>query len=622
MRDEAAAKKKKEEIRGQMSRKRRRRKKAEIAAAKAEEGALGKAKKSEQDRQDDDDDDHMTDEEDAEYELEGDEDLERFTGSFRIDGDLYAGDGDNQRMRDEQPTPIKELSEIFSERLPAPPPAEDGVVAVRAHPLKLEKSAEEIPPSIDPFGVSNLPYKTPRELTLLKHYLYDVSAYTYRGMSSKTKYTIVRYSFLPRCQTSSTFFYASVAHGAFHLKSIADREERSTRELDLEIAGYHDIIYRDMSAALSAMTTITDDTVGVIIILLNCEVPYPSLPLEIPSPTNQSLWDQINTAGTDWPQALAAAVECTLLLNFLVDPEPSVSIIFMTRRIVWLDILSGLTLNAPPKLAQEYRKFLLRPREQRRFLRLYEMAGCEDEVIYLLSEALVLAGFKSYSPPAATALSPDVKWKRLIRHGVELDKRLVKVYPKSFLPTVRISQSATGTFFPEVPSAGDGYPSPSPSETESDAEEEEEEEKIDESYPANVEGLPSTAITAAFVLSIRIHIWSIALGFYPRLDIFRAFLKELMRVIATIPPGIMGFDRCIVWPLLVGASLATTEEERDFFVKRFKRPNAEPYATLSVVEKVFRRVWFERDQVERMGSGREVHWWDVMMDLRLGILLV
>jgi len=296
----------------------------------------------------------------------------------------------------------------------------------------------------------------------------------------------------------------------------------------------------------------------------------------------------------------------------------------MTRRIVWLDIMAALTLNAPPKLAEEYQKYLLRPREQRRFLRLYEMAGCEDEVMYLLSEALVLDGFKSYSPPAATAPSPDVKWKRLIRCGVELDRRLVGVYPKSRLPTVKIRQSATGTFFPEVPSAGGGggYPSPSPSETESEAEGggggEEEEEEIDN----DPERLPTAAITAAFVLSIRIHIWSIALGFYPRLDIFRVFLGELMRVIATIPPGIMGFDRCIVWPLLVGASLATTEEERDFFVKRFKRPNAEPYATLFAVEKVFRRVWFERDQVERMGGGREVHWRDAMADLRLRILLV
>jgi len=275
MRDEAAAKRKKGEIRAQMSRKRRRRKKAEIAAAKAEENALGKAKKLERDREDDDD--HKADEEeDVECELGGDEDLERFTGSFRIDEDLGAGDDDNQWMGD---APIGEgLSEIFSERLSAAAaslPAENSMAAVRAHPLTLERSTRQLPPSIDPFDVSNLPYRDPRELTLLKHYLYDVAAYTYRGMSEKTRFHIIRYSFLPRCQTSSTFFYASVAHGAFHLRSIAEREERSTRELDLEIAGYYDIIYRGLSSALSAMTSITVNTVGVIIILLNCEVPDP-----------------------------------------------------------------------------------------------------------------------------------------------------------------------------------------------------------------------------------------------------------------------------------------------------------------------------------------------------------
>jgi len=133
--------------------------------------------------------------------------------------------------------------------------------------------------------------------------------------------------------------------------------------------------------------------------------------------------------------------------------------------------------------------------------------------------------------------------------------------------------------------------------------------------------LPHKAITAAFILATRIHIWSISLGFHPHLELFRGFLRELVAVIETIPTGMMGCDRCIVWPLLVGGSLAETVEHREFFVARVH--HLEPYGVLSTAGRILREVWRVRDRLDaQFGKGeREAHWRKAMKDCECQILI-
>lgn len=133
------------------------------------------------------------------------------------------------------------------------------------------------------------------------------------------------------------------------------------------------------------------------------------------------------------------------------------------------------------------------------------------------------------------------------------------------------------------------------------------------------QGMITKATTAAFRTATRIHLWSIGLGFYPRLSFFQQLLEELIIMVALIPAGL---SRTVAWPLLVGGCMATELKDREFFAGRC---GAGRGGSLEGVERVMRGVWKRRDETDRVmgvGCGQEVHWRSVMKEEGLEILLL
>jgi len=261
--------------------------------------------------------------------------------------------------------------------------------------------------------------------------------------------------------------------------------------------------------------------------------------------------------------------------------------------------MAACTQGSAPRLWASHREFLSRPSKQLCALRLQSLTGVADEVLYLLSEALCLEQLGQ---------SPDINLAWWNRKATEIDERLVRAHPTCFPPTTVVNHDSP----PSLPStlsalALVSYPSPSCTP--------EPEPMLLGVQP------PHEAITVAFILATRIHIWSIRLGFHPHLELFRGFLRGLVAVIGAIPTGTMGCDRCIVWPLLVGGSLAETVEHREFFVDRVQ--HLEPFGAFSFAERILREVWSLRDRLDaRFGKGkREVHWRKAMKDCGCRILM-
>jgi hypothetical protein len=269
--------------------------------------------------------------------------------------------------------------------------------------------------------------------------------------------------------------------------------------------------------------------------------------------------------------------------------------------------MAACTLGKPPQLWKTYDQFLSKPPEERTKLCIRDMMGCADEVLFLISTALRLEHLTK-----SGGLS-DVQWEEW---AVKIDQQLLELYPSRFLPTAAAPACANQDEAMST-SMEDSYPSPPSEPIVLDSGQD-----TSITLVSSVSRLPHEAITASFVLTTRIHVWSMKLGFHPHKDFFRSLLKELIRVISEIPSGLMGCDRLIMWPLLVGGSLAEAQDDRAFFVNRV--PHLEPYGVMTTVEKIFREVWRVRDDSkQRFGKGaREVHWRDVMKKMKCEVLMI
>lgn len=295
MKDPEKARQKKVEIKTQMGkRKRRRRRKMDMATGA--EGK-GKAKKEVVVEMDDEGDSVATASATAEpNEDKGegwDEVKQEPPQTLDENEEDEEEDGAWEDEDDEEGFPVLDASSSEPSNpgtigLARRPSATSSTVTVRSpSPLKEETRSERSlsrrlssPPenrliptqSLDPFLVSFIPFKNRREIRLLKHYIYDVCAYTYRGMPESEISRLIQFVLVPRCQMNRTFLYACINSGLLHLSNVA-RAQNSSHEvlrLQTEIAEYNVLVFQGLTKELEAGPT--GDTLANILGVLNFEV--------------------------------------------------------------------------------------------------------------------------------------------------------------------------------------------------------------------------------------------------------------------------------------------------------------------------------------------------------------
>jgi hypothetical protein len=218
----------------------------------------------------------------------------------------------------------------------------------------------------------------------------------------------------------------------------------------------------------------------------------------------------------------------------------------------------------------------------------------------------------------------DYDWDRVKRRSSQLDERLRRSL--GGLPTLQISGDMISSALSYAScNTGRLYASPSPSNSTITSSPELT-LGYEETYTTPTVESSSTTISAAYRTAARIHLWSIGLGVHPRLELFQQLLDELMRIIKAIPGGENGYDRCILWPLLVGGSFAVWNKDREFFLSRC-RPSGrmERFGNIQFIEKILLEIWRRQDQMDAVfgaGVGKNVRWREVMRDLNLELLLI
>ena len=235
----------------------------------------------------------------------------------------------------------------------------------------------------------------------------------------------------------------------------------------------------------------------------------------------------------------------------------------------WIDILGATMLGQSPQFAATYRdrNFANAPSG------LCELMGCEDNIMYLICEIACLDALQNQGGVDDVGLCQMV--------GV-LGKGLDETEPAP--GTLEYPYSSTNALRPNQLSRN---------------------------------------MTAVFRMAARIYLCSLVPG-SSKYDLSMLDLvAKLASILEIIPMGPDGFDRSIVWPLLIGGSMSTPESPfRAALANRVAHlgEHAE-FGSFGRMVCLLQEVWRQSDG-QGEGTSQDVHWRDVMQQKGWDFLLI
>lgn len=255
----------------------------------------------------------------------------------------------------------------------------------------------------------------------------------------------------------------------------------------------------------------------------------------------------------------------------------------------WIDILGATMLGRAPTFAHTYREKHLS--QVNHTLGLRELMGCEDRVMYLISEIACLEALKRDGMNDMT----------LCQHVHVLGEQ--------------IGFTEMGETGPKMPFNANGTLSPKQL---------------------------SKNMTQAFRLTARIYLCSLVPGFSPSQPSCINLIERLTTVLQHIPSGPGGFDRSLVWVYLLGGSMSGVGSSfRTFFEDRVSQLGEQAdYGSFGRVACLLREVWARNDELvcspstaadaaagikpeETVQQAQQyVHWRDVMQMKGWDFLLI
>lgn len=234
----------------------------------------------------------------------------------------------------------------------------------------------------------------------------------------------------------------------------------------------------------------------------------------------------------------------------------------------WIDILGSTMMKRSPVFADTYRDL----NTHNGSAGLSELMGCDDGVMFLISEI------------ACLDLQKDT-----------LNEMLICEY-------VRILGEAIST--------AEGKKAP-----------------VESCFQTNGAIRPkqlSTNITAVFSLAARIYLCSLVPGYEPRQPSTVALTAQISDLMNFIPAGHEGFDRSLVWPLLMaGANSVAGSPFRAMFEERCRLlGEGANFGSFGRVRELLRDIWRINGEAMAQGETRGVHWRDVMKQKGWDFLLI
>lgn len=388
---------------------------------------------------------------------------------------------------------------------------------------------------------------------LLDHFIHNVLPILYPVLDLNLDGAARRDVILPALANNECYRSCCLSIAALHLKAT---QRLQNEWIDAEITRHR---YATISGLCKALEKDTDHleileaTIGMILFQCSVGTSSDNLP-DIP-------WHQHFQAVTslvgklDLPRFLQPLTET-------VHPTPSVNMTLTA----WIDILGATMRGRAPNFADTYREKHL----SNGYSGLRELMGCDDRVMYLISEIACLEALKNDHMLTDMELCDHVK---SLGHQIDLT---------------------------EPPYEEPIYPIVTPSGL------------IDHRQ------LTRTT-TAAFRYAARIYLCSLVPGFDCTQPQVEELLNKLTLCLEQIPAGPDGFDRSLVWVLLIGGSVATEGSRfRRFFDRRCALMGEDAgYGSFGRMARLLETLW------ERREAGCEnVTWREVMDSERWDFLLI
>lgn len=239
----------------------------------------------------------------------------------------------------------------------------------------------------------------------------------------------------------------------------------------------------------------------------------------------------------------------------------------------WIDILGATMLGRAPQFADTYREKHLSCGASG----LRELMGCDDRVMYLISEIACLESLRD--------------------QGMLTDMDLC-IHVESLAQQIDLTEDASAT------AAGAGAS--------------EGLMPVVQNGAVDPRAL-TAAMTSAFRSAARIYLCGLVPGFDRTQPQVTHLLDKLTACLETIPGGPDGFDRSLVWVLLVAGSVAGPASRfRAFFRDRCARLGEDAsYGSFGRMERVLAEVWAIQDH-----NAADTHWRAVMAAKGWDCLLV
>jgi hypothetical protein len=235
----------------------------------------------------------------------------------------------------------------------------------------------------------------------------------------------------------------------------------------------------------------------------------------------------------------------------------------------WIDILGATMVGRTPQFADTYREKLIADSPSG----LAELMGCDDRIMYLISEIACLEALKLEKMDEV----------QLCTHIKLLGDQISLSEPPP--GTVANAYSATGAIRPKQLNRN---------------------------------------MTAVFRLAARLYLCSLVPDFDRTQGSIANLVTALSDAMEYIPAGPDGFDRSLVWPLLVAGSVSLPNSSfRTMFAERTSRlGEASNFGSFGRIKELLKDVWSMNDGALAKGDKQSVHWRDAMRQKGWDFLLI
>ncbi|KAG9237595.1 fungal-specific transcription factor domain-containing protein [Amylocarpus encephaloides] len=478
---------------------------------------------------------------------------------------------ERQMFVNDIPTRRESTISTFSTYHPPPPPPEQMLPSYPAedewdglYDGRRQSMAEETL-NMNMFDFAHGPSSTVRQVAveldegdqrLLDHFVTSVLPTIFPILETNQHGSARSDYILPALQTNKCYLHCCLSIAAQHYKSIMNVQGD---QIDNDIMRHRYATISELCEALNRDTDhqeILEATLGMIFFQCSVGRSDDSLP-DIP-------WHQHF-------QAAISLVEKLGLNHQALESHDAQS--FNMTLTAWIDILGSSIQGCSPTFAHTYRDKHLSANNSSLGLR--ELMGCDDRVMYLISEIACLESLKIQG-------MDDIQ---LCHHVHGLGDQ--------------INATEIGESGPKIPYNAHGVLSPKQL---------------------------SKNMTTAFRLAARIYLCSLVPGFTPNQDSCINLVEKLTQTLEFIPAGPSGFDRSLVWVYLIGGSVSTAGSSfRAFFDERLAQiGDVANLGSFGRVACLLKEVWGLADGQFSPGGGEAhyVSWRDVMQMKGWDFLLI